>query len=148
MILRAAICILGGGPAGSSVALRLTQLGHSVIVVEKQAFPRAHVGESLTPGVLPLLETLGLVREVERQDFLRPDRALVLWPPLHGYKSLGAAAGFQVDRARFDDLLLSAAVRLGAQLMEGVVVQALHRSRKGWQLHLRWQGHSYLLHCR
>jgi flavin-dependent dehydrogenase len=148
MMFRAAICVLGGGPAGSSVALRLAQLGHSVIVVEKQVFPRAHVGESLTPGVLPLLETLGLSREVEQQDFLRPDRALVLWPPSHGYKSLGAWAGFQVNRAHFDDLLLSAAERHGAQLMQGAVVQALHRSRQGWQLQIRWQGLPCLLHCR
>lgn len=102
------VCIAGGGPAGSALALRLAQFGHSVAIVEKAAFPREHIGESLTTGVLPLLETLGLRTEIESAGFLAADWATVGWAgDRRRYRT--SAGGLQVDRARFDSILLSAA---------------------------------------
>lgn len=139
--LNSHICVIGGGPAGAAVATRLSQLGHSVVVVEKQIFPRAHVGESVTPGVLPLLEVLGTRERIERQEFLRPERVLLHWPPHRGYKSLGPVPGFQVDRAKFDMAMLDAAREAGAIVLEGAqLLRWEHTPTSGWDLTIAWQG--------
>jgi len=53
--------VVGAGPAGSSTAALLAKKGHDVLVVEKEKFPRYHVGESLMPFCYFPLERLGLV---------------------------------------------------------------------------------------
>src|SRR5215472_17353309 len=121
------ICVIGGGPAGSAIANRLTSIGYSVVVVEKRTFPRAHIGESLAPGVLPLFDVLGVRERIEQQGFLRPESALVHWPPFHGFKSFGSVPGFQVDRSRFDDVLLQAAKDAGVQIMQGARLTGVER---------------------
>lgn len=73
------VCIVGGGPAGAALALRLAQLGRSVAIVEKARFPRRHIGESLTAGLMPLLQTLGLRDEVEGAGFIVSQWASVIW---------------------------------------------------------------------
>src|SRR5215510_11113439 len=50
------ICVIGGGPSGSTIAHRLASFGHDVCLVERHAFPRLHIGASLPPTILPLLE--------------------------------------------------------------------------------------------
>ena len=45
------VCVIGAGPAGSTFAARMAQLGHHVHLIERQRFPRRHLGESLSPGV-------------------------------------------------------------------------------------------------
>jgi len=139
--LNSAICVIGGGPAGAAVARRLSQLGHSVVVVEKRLFPRAHIGESLSPGVLPLLDTLGIKERIEHQGFLRPERVLLYWPPLRGYKSLGPLPGFQVDRARFDAIMLEAAGEAGALVLQGAqILKSERNAGGGWDLTISWEG--------
>jgi flavin-dependent dehydrogenase len=73
--VEAEVCVLGGGPGGSSAARKLALLGHRVVVVERAAFPRAHIGESLPASVLPLLDVLGVRERVERAGFLRPAKS-------------------------------------------------------------------------
>lgn len=113
------VCVVGAGPAGSAAAMLLARLGYSVIVREKQAFPRAHAGESLPPNILPVLDRLGVRDAVEGAGFLRPCGARVLWggdsPEWAG--GSGGEPGFQVDRARFDQILLDAALAAGARLL-------------------------------
>lgn len=98
----------GGGPAGAALAIRLAQLGRSVAIVEKAVFPRRHVGESLTGGLMPLLDVLGLRSQVESAGFLRSDYATVNWAGQTRRTSLHTG-GLQVDRAVFDRILLRAA---------------------------------------
>src|SRR3954447_11613196 len=102
------VCIAGGGPAGAALALRLAQLGRTVAVVEKAAFPRMHVGESLTAGVLPMLDILGVRDAIENAGFLRAGQATVLWAGELRCHELHSE-GLQVDRGRFDSILLRAA---------------------------------------
>ncbi len=139
--LNAAICVIGGGPAGAAAARRLAQLGHSVVVVEKRLFPRAHIGESLSPGILPLLDILGIKERIEHQGFLRPQHVLLHWPPTRGYKSLGPVAGFLVDRGKFDLIMLNAAREAGAIVMEGAqLISAEQHVSGGWDLTILWEG--------
>jgi flavin-dependent dehydrogenase len=136
------ICVVGGGPAGSVIALRLAELGHDVCVFEKAAFPRPHVGESLTPGVLPLLEMIGLRERVEEAGFLRPSRAFVDWGNeiRHDMPSPGPA-GFQVDRGRFDKLLLDGAAEAGVRVLQPAAAQKpVHQAPNGWRIKANWNG--------
>jgi flavin-dependent dehydrogenase len=114
--LQAEVCVVGGGPAGSALAGRLATLGHDVVLVEAESFPRPHIGESLPPAVLPLLDHLGVREEVERAGFLRPERAVLRWAgqTQPRAETLGER-GFQVDRGRFDHILLQAAISAGVR---------------------------------
>ena len=73
------VTVVGGGPAGAASAIRLAQLGHRVVLVERAERGRPHVGESLPPTVLPLLQTLGVGERIEAARFLRPRGAIVQW---------------------------------------------------------------------
>lgn len=128
--IKTEICVLGGGPAGATLARRLRQLGHEVVVVEQAVFPRAHVGESLVGGVLPLLDVLELRREVENAAFLRPDAALVRWSGQTELRRTPGAPGFQVDRGRFDQVLLQAAAEAGARILQPA--RAVRAQRSGY----------------
>ena len=58
------VLVIGGGPAGSTVATLLARRGHHVTLVEKDRHPRFHIGESLLPANLPLFEQLGIAEQV------------------------------------------------------------------------------------
>jgi flavin-dependent dehydrogenase len=66
---RVDVCVVGAGPSGSALAIRLAQLGHDVSVIERSMFPRSHVGESLSPGIWPQLELLGVAQAVAAAGF-------------------------------------------------------------------------------
>lgn len=119
------ICVIGGGPAGATIAGRLASLGHQVCLIEKSPFPRRHVGESLSPGILPLFDFLGLRQKMEEASFLRPEGAMVSWNGVQRRLDFTAGVpGFQVDRGRFDHLLLEMAKQAGVR-----VVQPAHAGR-------------------
>lgn len=132
------VCVIGGGPAGSALACRLKQLGYSVVILEKQTFPRAHVGESLTSGVLPLLDVLGIRREVENAGFLRPEGAIVRWSGRAERRESPGEPGFQVERGLFDELLLQAAKRAGALILQPARAVKIERDGEGaWRVTAR-----------
>ena len=63
------VCVIGAGPAGSIFAARMAQLGHHVHLIERQRFPRRHLGESLSPGVMTLLRAADMHETVEAAGF-------------------------------------------------------------------------------
>src|SRR5450432_4492997 len=64
------VIVVGGGPSGSSVATRLAQRGRRVVLLEKERFPRFHIGESLLPCSMPLIEQLGAMPRLQAAEFL------------------------------------------------------------------------------
>jgi 2-polyprenyl-6-methoxyphenol hydroxylase-like FAD-dependent oxidoreductase len=128
---------VGGGPAGAALALRLAQLGRRVAIVEKSAFPRRHVGESLSSGIWPLLEALGMRAAVASAGFLSSSWATVDWAGERRRYQVHGGPGLLVDRARFDALLLEAAASMpGVDLYQpSRVVQATHAGDR-WLLTL------------
>jgi len=144
------ICVIGGGPAGASLALRLARLGHEVCLVERQAFPRRHVGESLTPGVWPLFDALGVVEEVKRAGFLPALEALVRWEDTAERRVRGRAGepGLLVDRGRLDALLLGAAVSAGVKVLQPAAAQRPERKAGGWELPVLHEGRWLLVSAR
>jgi flavin-dependent dehydrogenase len=136
---RADVCVIGGGPAGASLARRAAMLGHSVVVIEKAPFPRPHIGESLTGAVLPLLDVLAMREQVESAGFYRPRGALVRWAEQRTvYREAPGPAGFQVDRARFDRLLLQQAEAAGAVVLQPARLLGVQELDScGWEVRIR-----------
>ena len=144
------VCVIGGGPAGSTAAHRLARLGYDVCLVERKPFPRQRIGESLPPGILPMLEALGVRDRVDDAAFLRPTAALVRWAEHEVQRHVHPGPpGYQVERARFDKLLLDAACEAGVR-----VIQPAHAWRRdprpgsGWSVDLRQNGSNAQLSAR
>jgi flavin-dependent dehydrogenase len=122
------ICVVGGGPAGVATAIRLVQLGHTVTLVEKCRFPRRHMGQTLAPSVLPLLEILGVRDQVEAAGFLRSSGTWLRWASDEPeYRAISGPRGFHVERDRFDSLLLRSAQAAGVRVVHPARVVELQR---------------------
>ncbi len=121
------VAVIGGGPAGSVCAARLAARGRSVSVFERARHPRFHLGESLLPQSLSVLESIGVLDEV-RQRFLTKRGARFV-DGLDESRSVRYAFAeafqakwdhaFQVPRDEFDALLFRRAGECGADLHEG-----------------------------
>ncbi len=118
------VLIIGGGPAGASAAIRARAAGLDTLVVERSAFPRFRVGESLLPEGNALLRELGVWPAVEAAGFVPKHGARFILGNDSAEKRVAFARGlvpgldrtFQVDRARFDALLLDHARAAGAEV--------------------------------
>jgi len=142
------VCVIGGGPAGATVARRLAELGHAVTLVERSAFPRRRIGESLPPSILPVLDALGLRAAIESAGFLRPAGTIVRWSSENEIRRpFGAAPAFQVDRGRFDMLVLDMAVRSGVTVRQPVRAGRPRRGARGWVIPARSDGGEFTIHA-
>src|ERR1700742_3658422 len=65
------VLIIGAGPAGSSASALLAEKGHRVLVLEREKFPRYHIGESLLPFTYQPLERLGLIGQMKKSAFVK-----------------------------------------------------------------------------
>ncbi|MGR4884061.1 NAD(P)/FAD-dependent oxidoreductase [Streptomyces sp. LARHCF249] len=120
---RTDVLVVGGGPAGATAAALLARAGHQVTLLERERFPRYHIGESLLPSLLPVLDVMGARELIEKHGFVRKTGAFYGWGgqewPL-GFDEPGrpAAYSFQVIRSEFDWLLLQHARAQGADVRE------------------------------
>lgn len=131
------VAIVGGGPAGSSCAAFCAAAGLRVVVIERERFPREKVcGDCINPACLPVLERLGLGREVENLPHGVLDA--VDFVSIQGRTvraNLAGARMIAIKRSVFDNRLLNRARELGAQVHEQSTVVAIHKRHSGdWKL--------------
>ena len=135
-------CVIGAGPAGSTFAARMAQLGHDVCLIERARFPRSHLGESLSPGVLPLLEATGARDAVEAAGFRRVRGILVKWESALQVREDPHELGLIVDRGAFDQLLLERARALAVRVLQPAHIRERKRDSDGWRLTIEVDGQS------
>ena len=73
------IVVIGGGPAGSTIATLLAQWGRRVLLLEKDHFPREHIGESLLPGTVAVMKRMGVYEKVDDAGFVHKYGATYVW---------------------------------------------------------------------
>lgn len=138
--MQADVCVIGGGPAGSALAARLAALGNSVVLVERAEFPRRHLGESLTPGVLPLLQAMGAGVLLNEANASTVKSVLVNWDGGIRERTGPEAQGMLVDRGRFDALLLKHARAAGVRVLQPAIFRDCRPVAEGWLIALERGG--------
>jgi flavin-dependent dehydrogenase len=125
------VIVMGGGPAGSSVASILAREGRHVILFEKEVFPRHHIGESLMTDTYWTFRRMGLLEKLRDSPFVRKysvqfaNAAGKESRPFYFFEAVHheSAVTWQVTRAKFDELLINHAAEQGATVHQGVLVK-------------------------
>src|ERR1700712_5218041 len=126
--------IIGGGPAGSCSSAILAEYGHRVLVLEREKFPRYHIGESLIPFTFQPLERLGMIPKMKSSNFVKKYSVTFVQPdgrrsqPFYffaRYDRETVAQTWQVLRSEFDQMLLDNARDKGAEVREETTVNRL-----------------------
>jgi geranylgeranyl reductase family protein len=139
------VIVIGGGPSGSTVAARLAQRGRRVVLLEKEHFPRFHIGESLLPCSMPLFEELGVMPALVAHGFLpkyaaefvTADGSVTQRYAFADGLIPGAPSAFEVDRSELDHVLLKNAAKLGVEVREGATVTRFDISREAAEVTVR-----------
>ena len=143
------VAIIGGGPAGSTVGTMLRRYGGDldVVILEREKFPRDHVGESLQPAACGIIHEMGVWDKIERAGFPVKIGATYRWgtddrlwdvefvpgavvqdcqrpSPFQGVR---AQTALQVDRAIYDKILLDHAGELGCEVREETRVKTVEK---------------------
>ncbi len=133
------VIVIGGGPGGSTAAGFLAKAGKRVLLLEKEHFPRFHIGESLLPYNLAIFEELGVMPTIQAAGFAPKygaqfhlgDKSKELKFVFREGCFTERTEAFQVERSKFDDLLLRHATKLGADVREGVTVERTTKDAGG-----------------
>jgi flavin-dependent dehydrogenase len=128
------VVIVGGGPAGCAAACVLAEQGHKVVVLERESFPRYHIGESMIPFTYPPLERIGFIPKLKQSHFTRKFSVQFVAPSgkasqpfyfFNRYDRETVAQSWQVLRSEFDLMLKEHAESRGADFRERHEVVAL-----------------------
>ncbi|MCX7402578.1 MAG: NAD(P)/FAD-dependent oxidoreductase [Planctomycetia bacterium] len=131
---RTDVVVIGGGPAGATTATLLAQKGHRVTLLERERFPRFHIGESLIPETFWVLERLGLLPQMRASQFVEKhsvqfvnEKGTVSEPFYFAdHKPQESSRTWQVVRSEFDEMMLRNAAQQGVDVHEGMrVVEVL-----------------------
>jgi len=133
------VIIIGAGPAGSTAAALLAEKGRRVLVLEKEKFPRYHIGESMMPFCWFTLERLGVLGEMERIAYTKKYSVQFVTPdgrqsqPFYFFQHSDhpSSTTWQVERADFDLMLLDNAKAKGAEVREETPVKRVLKDDSG-----------------
>src|SRR5690349_19033869 len=119
------VLVIGGGPAGSTIAALLAERGRDVVLIEKERHPRFHIGESLLPLNMPLFDRLGVAGEIKAigmpkygVEFVSPWHDRPLHVDFANAWDNSFPSTYQVRRSEFDEVLFRNAARKGARTVE------------------------------
>ena len=130
------VVVVGGGPAGSAVAIQLATLGHRVVLLDKSRFPRHKAcSEYINPSAVPILDCLGVLDAVLTAGADRMEAMIVHAPNGERFvanyaRAEPGQAALGMSRYRFDHILLQAARAAGAEVVEGAHVRSIVREGK------------------
>lgn len=135
------VAIVGGGPGGATLAALLAQRGRSVVLFDRDQFPRDKLcGEFLSYDALAPLELIGLLEELDREGATEISRCRIVGPRgTYEFDLPRAARG--ISRLRLDAMLVRRAAELGATVREGWAVDAIRRTRDGFAIDARNREH-------
>jgi FAD-dependent halogenase len=131
------VIVIGGGPGGSTAATLIAKDGHRVLLLEREKFPRYQIGESLLPYTLGICQILGVGEQVDRAGFTPKNGGVWYWggqgKPGWGFNfgelpnvpMYGGAYAYQVERMKFDEILLRNAQHCGVVVCEQYRVEDL-----------------------
>ncbi|MEM1444189.1 MAG: NAD(P)/FAD-dependent oxidoreductase, partial [Verrucomicrobiota bacterium] len=133
------VIVIGAGPAGSTTAALLCEKGHRVLVLEKESFPRYHVGESMMPFCWFTLDKLGLVQKMDEIGFQQKYSVQFATPdgkvskPFYFFQhdDHPSSTTWQVERMEFDQMLVDKARENGAEILEQQKVVNVIRDEEG-----------------
>ena len=133
------VVVLGGGPAGATTAAVLAQHGRKVMVLEKDSFPRYHVGESLMPYCWFPLNRIGVLEKIKASAFPKKYSVQFVTPagkvsqPFYFFEHWkhDAAVTWQVVRSDFDKMLLDTAEESGADVRYNTKAKEILRDENG-----------------
>jgi flavin-dependent dehydrogenase len=165
------VAIIGGGPAGSSMAAYLAKAGAKCVVFERELFPRPHVGESLVPSSTRVFKDLDFLNQMEEAKF--PHKFGAVWttddksiPFGHDLEGLGPDCNvdirfeerpqpgidknytYHVDRGKFDLMLLQHANKLGSSVYDGVKVSKVDFDPEQPEVHFMMGPKEMSVSCR
>lgn len=125
------VIVVGGGPAGSTTGAFLARAGRRVLLFEREPFPRFHVGESLLPATLPILDRMGVLATVAERGFQMKYGATFHDPESDHQRTFYFLTGkpwpsysYQVLRSDFDALLLEHAAKQGVDVRQPATVES------------------------
>ena len=126
------VLVIGGGPAGTTIAPLLVEKGYRVVLLEKARHPRFHVGESLLPANMPLFERMGIAEEVKAigmekwgAEFISPQHGMAQTFHFADAWDKSQPYAYQVKRAEFDDVLIRNAAKKGVEVHECCKAKAI-----------------------
>lgn len=133
------VIVIGAGPAGSTTAALLAEKGRSVLVLEKEKFPRYHIGESMMPFCWFTLDRLGLTAQMDEIGFQQKHSVQfvstdgMVSKPFYFFEhdEHPSAVTWQVERSQFDQMLVDKALKNGAELVEEEKVIDVIRDENG-----------------
>lgn len=123
------VVVIGGGPAGATLAGLLARDNRNVLILERERFPRYHIGESLIPGFMRAMEELGMTERLEARSFERKSGGTLVWGNGKipwGFRFIEGTRfthAYHVRRADLDTMLLDRARELGAHVLEEATVK-------------------------
>jgi flavin-dependent dehydrogenase len=133
----AEVAIIGAGPSGTIAGALLKNLGHQVVILEQNQFPRFSIGESLLPYCMEFVEQAGMSHAVKAEGFQCKNGAVFVRDGKKGSFdfrdkfSPGPGTTFQVPRARFDQLLAEQAEGVGVDIRYGEKLKNISFDNKG-----------------